>query len=182
MKKLGLLLIVTNLAACAPDKEIVKVIKGEKGDPGVSCLAEEVENGLSLSCANGVFFVANGKDGLDGADGQDGADGIDGQDGADGQDGVNGQDGEDGEDGSPGEPGPMFGSLSEVELDGCTLIVDGLYGKLQGNGSLKLYNNNSCQGNGVGSLSSTDEIHVLSNGDLLIFQSLAQVLFMLEFN
>ena len=150
MKKLLILGATLSLMACAPDKEIVEVVKG---DPGVSCTAQEVLGGIEISCENGTFLVSNGQDG------------VDGQDGLDGKDGENGS----------------AGTLSEVELSGCTSIRDGLHAKAQGSGSLKLYSNSNCSGSGVETLSSTNEVYVFPNGDLLLFQSDLNLLYLLEF-
>lgn len=158
MRKLILSIAVLSLVACSPDREVVDVVKGDDGADGASCLVKEIEGGLSLDCGNGSFVVTNGSDGQDGVDGQDGADGVDGQDGT------------------------SSGTLSQLTLNGCTSIGDGLYAKLIGQGSLKLYLNNTCSGNGVASLSSTDEIHVLSGGNLLVFESNNNVLYKLTLN
>ncbi len=200
MKKFMLLGVVGLMMACTPKKEVVDVFQGSPGMPGtngqdgISCSVMSVEGGASLMCGGQAVFLANGQngadgmngeDGSDGMDGADGSDGADGQDGTDGQDGVAGSDGQDGSDGAQGPqgiPGVASGMLTEVVLNSCTLVESGIYAKLVGSGSLKLYSNHNCSGNSMESLSSEDEIFVLVGGNMLIFQSTNNKLFKLVFN
>ncbi len=161
------------LSSCAPHIEQVDIIKGPKGDPGTSCSAAQSEGGVLISCGGSeALFVSNGTPGADGEDGEDGSDGSAGQDG---------QPGEDGQDGAPGADGTSSGLMSEIELNGCTPVAEGRWAKLIGQGSLKVYSNQWCNGNSVASLSSTDEVHILAGGDLLLFQSQTNSLYKLVF-
>ncbi len=150
--KLVVTLCLIGLAGCAPHRERVDVVKGSPGAPGkdaVSCVVKAVEGGVSLTCADGTVFVANGLPGDDGA---------------------------------AGPAGPSLGQMSAVVISGCTLIETGLYGKLVGAGSLKLYSTAACSGSAVASLSSTDELYILVGGNMLIFQSGSSTLYKLTFN
>ncbi len=171
MKKIIAMLSLLTVVSCGPSVERIDVIDGRDGRDGTSsvCSVSQVEGGITLSCSDGSSgFLANGTNGQDGADGQNGEDGSDGENGQDGQDGTDGINGS--------------GNLSQIALNGCTLASSGVYAKLQGSGSLKLYSNSNCSGNSLASLSSTDEIYVLSGGNLLIFQSAANILYKLTFN
>ncbi len=159
MKKLVVVLSLI-LVACGPHKEVVSLIKGNQGEvgatgqDGVSCVSAQTETGASFTCSNGTVFVSNGADGINGVNGADGSNGL---------------------------PGVSSGSMSEVALDGCTSIAGtGLWAKTQGGGSIKLYTNGSCSGSAYSSLSSTDEIQVLNDGSILLFQTQTSKLFLLE--
>lgn len=163
-------ILVAFLISCGNSTEVVEVFKGDKGDVGapgadgtsVVCVVNETEEGISFDCTDGNLFTAH--NGANGQNGADGADGVDGQDGTDGTNGLNGT-----------------GALSQIVLGNCTLIETGLYAKLVGQGSLKLYSTSACSGNSTATLSSTDELYILSGGDLLIFQSTASLLYKFDF-
>ncbi len=86
----------------------------------------------------------------------------------------------DGTDGHDGAPGVSTGSMVELELSGCTQVPNSdLWAKTVGAGSVKLYANSTCSGAAASSLSSTDEVEVLDNGAILLFQTQTSRLFML---
>ncbi len=122
------------LMACAPDKEIVSVIKGDPGQDGIngtSCSAYQTEGGAVLLCANGEeVFVSNG------APGPQGPQGIPG---------IDGEDGEAGEDGQPGEDGSAASvTLLDYSANSCTKILDtDAYVKKNGS-NYRLYSHSSC--------------------------------------
>ena len=82
-------LVIAMATGCAPKKEVVDIINGAPGAPGVdgsSCsvsdysIGEEVLGAL-INCTDGSSaIILNGANGADGVDGENGIDGIDGID------------------------------------------------------------------------------------------------------
>lgn len=134
------------LIACAPDREVVQIYKGDTGAPGqdgTSCVVQQAESGALLSCSDGSeAYVANG---LPGIQGPQGVPGLAGQDGTDGQDGAPGEDGQDGQPGQDGEDGSdAVATLRDYSGSSCTNII-GTTKYVKKNGSnFKLYSTSSC--------------------------------------
>ncbi len=150
MKKLVVALSLI-LVACGPHKEVVSLIKGNQGEVGAT--GQDGVSCVSAQTETGASLTcSNGTVFVS-----------------------------NGVDGSNGSPGVSSGSMSEVALDGCTSIAGtGLWAKNQGSGSIKLYTNGSCSGSAYSSLSSTDEIQVLNDESILLFQTQTSKLFLLE--
>lgn len=150
MKLVWLVVTVSILSACAPDRKVVRIVNGQPGSPGapgrdgtngVSCTVLRTEGGSLLLCQDGTeVYVADGRDGTDGSNGQDGEDGSNGTDGQDGSDGNDGIDGEPGEDGSDG----ATATIVDYSAVSCTNIAGtSVYVKKNGS-NFKLYTTSTC--------------------------------------
>lgn len=85
MKKVAVACIIASIVGCSPDREVVEVYKGDKGDPGTSCSVvpevseEDVVVGARISCTDGSFsIVLNGEKGDQGVQGPKGDQGVQG--------------------------------------------------------------------------------------------------------
>lgn len=134
-KTLAMLLItLTASAACAPDREVVEIYKGDPGLPGQdgasgqSCYVEaSEEGGAYLTCGETTVFISNGLQGIQGPAGEAGPQGPVG---------PQGPAGEDGDDRSV--------TLYNYSGSSCTqILTTGKYVKLNGS-NYRLYSSSSC--------------------------------------
>lgn len=131
MKYVLVCMMAATAVGCAPDREVVQIYKGDKGDQGISgtsCSVSQVEGGVALTCSDGSeAYVANGLEGPQGPQG------------------IPGLDGEDGETGPAGEAGAA--TILNFSASACTQIVGtDSYVKRQNN-NYKLYSASSCASN-----------------------------------
>lgn len=147
MKRLLILLPLLVLCSCGkPVKEKASVYNGTDGKDGDSCVTEQFDLGVTITCGDTTSAIYNGKDGVDG---QDGADGVDGQDGTDGRDGIDGQDGEQGPTGPQGEPGQDAVGIQILTFtaSSCQQILStGVFVKYNGTNAT-LYSSDGCASN-----------------------------------
>lgn len=108
------------------------------------------------------LVACNGANGLDGADG---ANGVDGADGSDGQDGADGADGEDGTNATAVMTAYTIGSS-------CQVIHSGWSAKKHDSDSVKVYSNESCSGSSETLDDDNDDMFVISNSVVLLYQNL----------
>lgn len=136
-------LICCFFSACAPGREVVQIIKGDKGDTGepgltLPCVAEQAEAGALLSCPGQepVFIAA-----VVGPQGPQGIPGV-------GTQGPQGEPGEDGKDGQDAPPSQSNATLRDYPASMCSLIIGtSSYVKKQQNNNYKLYTASSCASN-----------------------------------
>lgn len=178
MKKIMSLIAITAIVVgCSPSREVVEIIKGDDGAPGIdgsngeSCYIEESEEGLVLTCGENTYFVSNGQDGNDGTNGSDGTScsvtSVD-----------NGAEITCGENTVLVSNGTSETSVSSsaTSVGSSCVEIEGLAGysaKKSGSGngaSVKVYDDAVC-GNEITSLSSTNELHVLNLNTILLYQS-----------
>lgn len=119
-------LICCFFSACASNREVVQIIKGDKGDQGepgltLPCVAQQAEGGALLMCPGQepVFIAA-----IVGPQGPQGIPGID------------------------AEPSQSNATLREYAATACSLIIGtSNYVKKQQNNNYKLYTASSCASN-----------------------------------
>jgi len=130
MNKLIMILALLGAISCAPSRDTIETIKGDKGANGHSLVSQFASiSEESLECRNGgtslnlfidmddsftsstgdlyigSLVACNGVNGLDGLNGLDGVDGSPGAPGLDGRDGRPGKDGKNGTNGKNGHDG-----------------------------------------------------------------------------